>query len=161
MSDKHILDILDGTAFTELNRDDVQIIDAHAARCDDCRTRYASAKAASILLRAGAAEVFAPSPFFTARVMANLREKQIAANPLAAIKRMWNASKIVVGAMTAAVFALVMLTVFAPDINQVSSVANTDIFNNYSTEMVILDERIQTKDPTSEQIFQIVYGAEK
>lgn len=161
MSDKHILEVLDGKAFADLSGDDLKIIAAHAARCDDCRRRYASAKAASILLRAGAAEVFAPSPFFTARVMANLREKQIAAHPLAAIGRMWNASKIVVGAMTAAVFALVVLTVFAPDINQVSSAANSDVFNNYSTEMVILDERIQTKEPTSEQIFQLVYGIEK
>lgn len=161
MKNEHILDILDEKAFANLSENDLKIIDAHASRCADCRRHYSAAKISSVLLKTTADETFAPPPFFATRVMANLREKQIAANPLAAIGRMWKASKIIVGAMTAAVVLLVMLTIFAPDITQVSSSANADVFNNYSTEMVILNEKIQTREPTNEQIFQIVYGAEK
>lgn len=161
MKDEHILDILDEKAFAELSADDVQIIDAHVARCADCQRQYSAAKISSVLLRSNAEEIFAPPPFFAARVLANLREKQTTINPLAAVGRMWKASKALVAGMTAAVALLVMLTVFAPDINQVSAAGDADVFNSDSTEMVILDEKIQTKEPTSEQIFQIVYGADK
>ncbi|HXG86022.1 MAG TPA: hypothetical protein VNI84_18525 [Pyrinomonadaceae bacterium] len=161
MRNEHILDILDEKAFGDLSENDLKIIDAHASGCGDCRRHFAAAKISSVLLNATAGESFAAPPFFTARVLANLREKQAAVNPLAAIGRMWKASKIVVGAMTAAVVLLVMLTIFAPDLNQVSNAANADFFNNYSTETVILNEKIQTKEPTNEQIFQIVYGAER
>lgn len=161
MRNKHILDILDQKAFADLSGDDLKVIDAHASTCAGCRRHFAAAKIASVLLRSKAGEIFAPSPFFAARVTANIRDKQLAVNPLAALGKMWKASKTVIGAMTAAVFALIMLTIFAPDINQVTNAANNDVFNNYSTEMVILDEKIQTKEPTNEQIFQIVYGSEK
>ena len=161
MTNKHILEILDQKAFADISADERKIIDAHILMCADCDRHFAAAKISSVLLRSNADEVFAPSPFFATRVMANVRDKQIAVNPLAALGKMWKASKTVVGAMTAAVFVLIMLTVFAPDIKQVSSAANTDVFNNYSTEMVILNERIQTREPTNEQIFQIVYGSEK
>lgn len=161
MRNEHVLDIIDNKAFADLTADEMSVINAHASGCAECRRHYSAAKISSVLLKAAAAETFAVPPFFATRVMANLREKQISVNPLAAVGRMWKASKIIVGAMTAAVVVLLMLTVFAPDLNQVSSSANTDIFNNYSTEMVILNEKIQTKEPTDEQIFQIVYGAEK
>lgn len=161
MRNKHILDILDENAFGDLSETDLKIIDAHASRCADCRRHYSAAKISSRLLRSTADAHFAPPPFFAVRVIANLREKQIAVNPLAAVNRMWKASKIVVAGMTAAVVALIMLTVFAPDLNQVSNHANADFFNNYSTEMVILNEKIPAKEPTNEQIFQIVYGTEK
>lgn len=160
MKNNHILDILDEKAFADLSVEEIKSIDAHNAFCDDCRRQFAAAKVSSVLLRS-TSEIYAPPPFFTARVMANIRSKQMAVNPLAALGRMWKASKTVVGAMTAAVFVLIILTVFAPDINQVTAAANNDIFNNYSTEMVILNEKIQTREPTNEQIFQIVYGSEK
>ena len=160
MKDEHILNIVDEKAFAELCANDLEIIDAHVAGCADCRRHYSAAKISSVLLRTNAEETFAPSPFFAARVLANLREKQTTVNPLAAVGRMWNASKAMLAGMTAAVALLVMLTVFAPDLKQ-TSIADADVFNNYSTDMVILDEKIQTKEPTSEQIFQIVYGADK
>jgi len=161
MRNEHILDIIDEKAFADLSENDLKIIDAHASTCADCRRQFTAAKISSVLLKATAAEIFAPPPFFATRVTANLREKQIAVNPLAAVGRMWKASKIIVGAMTAAIVVLLMLTIFAPDISQVSSNGGADIFNNYSTEMVILNEKIQTREPTDEQIFQAVYGSEK
>ncbi len=160
MKNEHILDILDEKAFADLSESDLKIIGAHASGCADCRRQYSAAKLSSVLLKEAVDEIFAP-PFFATRVMANLRERQLAVNPTAAVGRMWNASKIVVGAMTATVAVLIMLTIFAPDLTTVSSRANTDVFNNYSTEMVILNEKIPTKEPTNEQIFQIVYGADK
>lgn len=161
MKDEHISDILDEKPFADLSAKDFEIIDAHVFDCADCRRRYSAAKISSALLCANARETFAPPPFFAARVLANLREKQTSVNPLAAVGRMWNASKALVAAMTAAVALLIMLTVFAPDIKQVSAASDADAFNSYSTEMVILNEKIPTKEPTSEQIFQIVYGADK
>jgi anti-sigma factor RsiW len=161
MKNTHILDILDEKTFADLSADDLKIIDAHAATCAECRRHFAAAKISSVLLKTTADEIFAPPPFFATRVMANLREKQIAVSPLATVNRMWKAAKIFVGAMTAAVVILLMMTIFAPDFNQVSISPSIDVFNNYSTEMVILNEKIQPGEPTNGQILQIVYGAEK
>ncbi len=161
MKNEHILDILDDKAFSDLSAEQLKIIDAHASQCNACGQAFAAAEVSSILLRADAFETFTAPPFFAARVMANLREKQIAANPFAAVERMWNASKTLIGAMTLTVLVLVVLTVFATNLDNAPNADTAFAFDNYSTEMVILNEKTAAKEPTTEQIFQVVYGAEK
>jgi hypothetical protein len=161
MKNEHILDILDDKAFSDLSKDELKIIEAHASRCNACGQGFAAAKVSSVLLRADAFETFTAPPFFATRVMANLREKQIAANPFAAVERMWKASKTLIGAMTLTVIVLIVLTVFATNLDNAPNTDTGYAFDNYSTEMVILNEKIAAKEPTKEQIFQVVYGVEK
>lgn len=159
MRNEHILDILDEKAFGELSEIEKQAIAAHTAQCPNCFQAYKAAQISSVLLKAGIAREFEPSPFFQTRVMANLREKQVSKNPFLAFGRMWKASRTLVAMMTTIVVALIALTIFAPEFSKVSS-AGVSSFDNYSPDMVILNERVSTKEPTNEQIFQIIYESD-
>jgi hypothetical protein len=159
MRNEHILDILDAKAFGEFNQAERNSIENHAAHCRSCRQAYEAAKISSVLLKTGAAQYFEPSPFFQTRVLANLREKQVKINPLSAFARIWRASGTLVVMMITTVFALIALTVFAPGFNKVSG-ASASALDNDSADIVILDGKMPTKEPTNEQVFQLVYGTE-
>lgn len=156
MRSEHILDILDEKSFGELSETEKQTISAHTAQCKNCLQAYKAAQISSVLLKTSVAQTFEPSPFFQTRVMANLREKQISRNPFLAFGRMWKASRTLVAMMTTIVAALIALTIFAPEFNRVSS-ASISPFDSYSPDVVILNERSSTKEPTNEQVFQIIY----
>jgi len=157
MRNEHILDILDEKVFGELSKAEKTSIETHAAHCSNCSGAYRAARIGAVLLKMSVAQNFEPSPFFQSRVMANLREQQISNNPLAVLGRLWKASRTVVAMMTTIVAALIAVTIFAPEFNKVSS-ANIQVFDGYSTEMVILNERVPMKEPTNEQVLQIIYG---
>lgn len=159
MRDEHILEILDGKAFGELNETELSFIKTHAAQCADCFQAFQTAKISAFLLSAHTAETFAPAPYFQTRVMANLREKQAKMNPFAALGRLWRASASLLVMMITVVAALVALTLFAPKYGTVSS-AGVSGFDADSTDMVILNGRLPGREPNDEQVFQIIYGAD-
>ncbi|HEX8370847.1 MAG TPA: hypothetical protein VF604_20040 [Pyrinomonadaceae bacterium] len=159
MKNEHILDILDEKALNDFDEAEMSFIKAHAARCVNCFQAFEAARISSVLLKTHAAETFEPSPFFQTRVMANLREKQVKINPFAAIGRLWKASASLVVMMMTIVVALIALTVFAPEFNTVSG-AQVSSFDNYSTDMVIMNERLPGREPTNEQVFQIIYASD-
>ena len=160
MKNEHILEILDEKAFADFGEAEMSFIKAHAAQCPDCFQAFEAARISSVLLKTHAAETFEPSPFFQARVMANLREKQAKINPFAAIGRLWKASASLVVVMMTMVVGLIALTVFAPQLNKTSSGgAQVSSFENYSTDMVIMNERLPGREPTTEQVFQIIYNS--
>jgi len=164
MKNPHVLDLIDQKAFADLNADEISIVETHSAVCDVCARAFQSARISSVLLRADASENPHAPPFFQAKILANLREKQTKVKPLAAFRKMWTASKTLVAAMAATVAVLILLTVFAPRFNQnrnETAAANSEVFDDYSTEMVILNEKIPAREPTNEQIFQAVYADEK
>ena len=152
MRNEHILDILDDKAFDELTANEKRSMEIHTAQCLGCLQAYEAAKMSSLLLKTSVTQNFGPSPFFQTRVMANLREKQARIKPLLAFARIWKASGALVAMMITTVFVLIGLTVFAP--------ANVSAVDNDSAEIVILDERIPAKDPTNEQVFQMIYDPE-
>lgn len=164
MKSEHILDVLDEKAFGELNATELNSIKSHAARCGDCLRAFEAARISSVLLKTqaaaavAAAEICQPPPFFQTRVMANLRERQAKANPLAALKRLWRASASLVLMLTSIVLGLVALTVFAPEYNKVSS-ASVTALDGVSTDAVILNGRLSGREPNDEQVFQIIYDS--
>jgi hypothetical protein len=159
MKNEHILEILDGKAFADFDEAELGFIKAHAAQCANCFQAFEAARISAVLLKTHAAASVEPSPFFQTRVMANLREKQAKINPFAAIGRLWKASASLVVMMMTMVVALIALTIFAPKLNTVSG-AQVSSFDNYSTDMVIMNERLPGREPTNEQVFQIIYGPE-
>lgn len=160
MKNEHILDILDEKAFAELGEAEMSFLKAHAARCADCFQAFEAARLSSVLLRTHAAAPLEPPPFFQTRVMANLREKQAKINPFAALARLWKASASLVVMMMAFVAVLVALTIFAP-LNTASagSSAQASAFDGDSTDMVIINDRLPGREPTNEQVFQIIYAS--
>ncbi len=159
MRNEHILDMLDEKAFDEISADEKTSIEKHTAQCSACLKAYQSAKITSVLLKTSVTQNFEPSPFFQTRLMANLREKQAKVSPLFVFARMWKASGTLVAMMITTIFVLIGLTVFAPNYNQVSG-ATISASDNDSADIVILDGRVPAKEPTNEQIFQMVYGSD-
>ncbi|HEX9960002.1 MAG TPA: hypothetical protein VGB00_03665 [Pyrinomonadaceae bacterium] len=159
MKNEHILDILDEKAFGDFDEAERSFIKAHAAQCADCFQAFEAARISSVLMKTRAAASFEPSPFFQTRVLANLREKQAKINPFAAIGRLWKASASLVVMMMTMVVALIALTILAPKFNVVSG-AQVSSFDNYSTDMVIMNERLPGREPTNEQVFQIIYSSD-
>ncbi|HEX8247878.1 MAG TPA: hypothetical protein VF599_06885 [Pyrinomonadaceae bacterium] len=161
MKHEHILEILDEKALNDFGEAELAFIKAHAAQCVECFQAFEAARISAVLLKthAAAAASVEPSPFFQTRVMANLREKQAKINPFAAIGRLWKASASLVVLMMTMVVALIALTIFAPKLNTVSG-AQVSSFDNYSTDMVIMNERLPGREPTNEQVFQIIYSSD-
>lgn len=157
MRNEHIFDILDEKAFADLSAADLRTINSHAAQCDGCASAFEAARLSSLLLKTEAVENFAPSPFFQTRVLATLRERQTKLNPFAALARLWKASATLVVMMLAVVLGLAALTFFAP--SSVSA-GGAPVLDTYSTDMVIMNERISAREPTNEQIFQMIYETE-
>lgn len=159
MRNEHILDILDEKAFGELDENEKRSIKDHTVRCRSCLQAYKAAQMSSVLLKTNVAQVFEPSPFFQTRVMANLREKQASINPFLAFGKMWKASRSLLAMMTTIVAVLIALTIFTSKFNKVSS-ASVSAYDSYSPDVVILNERVSAKEPTNEQIFQIIYESD-
>jgi len=154
MRDEHILDILDAKSFGELTVDEKKVIDFHAAQCAGCRKSFEAARLSALLLKSGAENSFVPPAFFQTRVLANLREKQLKISPLFAFARIWRASGTLVVMMLTTVAVLIALTVFAPNYGKVSGASLSDS----DADVVILDGKMPVKEPSNEQVFQIVYG---
>ena len=159
MKSKHITEILNQTAFAELSPDELAAIDRHNAGCPPCAKSFEAARVSSMLLQVRAAEARSvePSPFFQAKVLNALREKQNLRTPIRAFRRWWQASAVPVFMMllTAAIF--ISLTVMAPQSNANDSTAELSNFNLYSTDAVILNQKAP-RDLTTEQVFQVIYA---
>lgn len=150
MNDNHILDILDAG----LNQANTALIESHAAHCANCRRAVEAARVSGALWRAKTIE---PSPFFQAKILNALRERQNLAKPLAAFWRWWHASAALVALMIVTVAALATLTFLAPQTDASSeSQASIANYNFYSTEAVILNQKT-ARDLTNEQTLQIIY----
>jgi predicted anti-sigma-YlaC factor YlaD len=158
MKSKHITETLDQTTFAELSKDELAAINEHNADCPSCRQSFEAARISSILLKVQSANVdeIAPSPFFQAKVMNALREKQNLRNPIEAFRRWWQASAVPVFMMVLTVAVLISLTVMAPQSNASDSTAELSSFNLYSTDAVILNQNAP-RDLTNEQVFQVIY----
>jgi predicted anti-sigma-YlaC factor YlaD len=158
MKDDHILDILDGKRFVELNAGELALINSHSAECAPCREAFTAARISFVLLKARAeAEAAKPSPFFHARVMnAIQRESQNLRKPIAALRRWWQASYALVCFMVITVAGLVALTLLAPTSNADDAQAGVTS-NLYPTDAVILNQK-PSRDLTDEQVFQVIYN---
>lgn len=152
----HIATILNEKRFSELTPAELTQISGHCAVCPDCASEFTAARIASELLFARAAAEVAPSPFFEARVLNALRERQMVRRPLLAFRRWWQASYGLVGAMVLLVVMFVGLTVFAPGSEGGEVQAEVSNFNLYSTDSVIIRDRM-SRDLTAEQALEVIY----
>jgi len=154
MKDRHILELLDDTRFSELDKDQLKTLEAHAADCADCRQAFRAARLSSVLLTARAAgEKFEPSAFFQSKVLSAIREKQSLRKPIAAFRRWWQASYALVCSMLFIVLTLAALTLLAPRSNNEQAVST---YNPYSTDSVILNQN-PPRNLTTEQALEVIY----
>jgi predicted anti-sigma-YlaC factor YlaD len=155
MKDRHILDILDQTAFAEIKGGELATVQAHCAECADCRQAFAAAGISAQMLNVRAAlPAIEPSAFFQSKVLnAIQREKQNLRKPIAAFWRWWQASYPLVCSMLFIVITLAALTMLAPKSNTDQAVST---YNLYSTDSVILNQR-PPRSITTEQALEVIY----
>jgi predicted anti-sigma-YlaC factor YlaD len=157
MKSRHITKILDRTAFAKLSKHDLAIINAHANHCAGCRQAFEAARVSSVLLKTSSAEnAPVPSPFFQAKVLNALREKQNIVKSINAFGRWWQASAVSVLFMLVTLGVLVGLTIFAPS-HLEDTQAGKSNFNLYSTDRVIFNQK-PPREMTNEQVLQVIYN---
>ena len=163
MQETHIIDIIEQRGVAGLSETEIAKIEIHIALCSDCGRAYRAAQVSDSLVRARAGESVEASPFFSTRVMAALRERELSPE-LPALLRMWKSAGALISAMAVLVVVLVGLTIF--DTNSIPQVQASDlaaIQNIYSPEYVVfgeadnIDEGILQYD----QVLTTVYGSEE
>ena len=138
MKDKHIINLIENTAFGSLSEGDLETIRAHAAECEPCERAFAAARLSFVMLKERSSEPFEPSPFFQTRVLAHLREHQ-AANEAWTWSRIWRATGALASSMVATVAALAILTFAIPESPTAELLETASARNVYSAEEVILN----------------------
>ncbi|HEY0172601.1 MAG TPA: hypothetical protein VGB98_16380 [Pyrinomonadaceae bacterium] len=159
MRDEHILRVLDETPLASLGKAELASLRAHAEVCADCRRAFESAQAASLALRARAAETFEPSPFFQTRVLAALRERR-AAEEGWTLARLWKSTRLLVTSMAATTAALLVLTLAAPREEAVASELAAGA-TTFTAESLLFEEgEAERGQMTYEQVLSTLYGSE-
>ncbi len=159
MSDKHIISLIESNGLSALSESELSAIRAHNGDCSDCRRAFEVAQISVLLLKERLAEPFEPSPFFQTRVMAHLRERQIA-NESWAWGRMWRAAGALASSMVATVAALAILTFVVPGTQSNSGTSEMTALNTYSAEEVLLDQSGTTDDQVSDgQVLTTLYAS--
>lgn len=157
MKNSHITKIIDQNNFANLSAKDLVIINAHIVTCRGCEQAFQAAHLSLILLRAQSNDnAPVPSPFFQARVLNALREKQNSIKAIGAFRRWWQASALMVGLMLMMVAGLAAITLRASLSNNFETPqAGISNFNLYSTDTVIFNQKL-APELTTEQVFQIL-----
>ncbi len=125
---QHIRHLLEDKPLGHLDDRELVAIETHTRDCAECRQAYQAARLSAQLLSARAAEVIEPSPFFTIRVLAALREQQAADR--SSFRRVWQAAQTLVYGMVALVILVGALSWFdgqpLPDSPEQLSTMNSD-----------------------------------
>lgn len=162
MKEEHIISRIESKPFASLSESDLTAIRLHARDCVSCRQAFEAAQISALLLKERAAETFEPSPFFHTRVLARLREHQIA-NESWAWRGLWRTAGALASSMVATVVALAVLTFVIPG-NQITSGPQeiSSLSNSYSAEEVILNQNELLDEQASDgQVLTTIYGGEE
>jgi anti-sigma-K factor RskA len=156
MRDEHIRRTLEEAPLSSLGKAELEALRAHADVCADCERAFDAARVSSLMLKARAAEVFEPSPFFQTRVLAQLRERR-AAEEGWTLARLWKTAGLLVSSMAATVAALAVFTFVAPP--EATAQATVE---PYTAESVILDESDASDEQMSiGQVFTTLYESDE
>jgi anti-sigma-K factor RskA len=160
MTKNHIISLIENASLASFSESDLNAIREHANDCADCRRAFQAAEISMLILKERAQEVFEPSPFFHTRVLAALRDKQMAGDQWAWSK-VWRAAGALASSMVATVAALAALTFVIPGSQLGVPQDMTSALNAYSAEEVLLDQGEAINDRVSEdQILTTLYGAD-
>jgi hypothetical protein len=152
MNGEHIEQLLD-QGLRNLTESERQTIESHTSVCQPCLNRYNSALFAEKLIIARAHEDVPVPPFFSTRVMAELRARQ--GRTAFSFESIWKTARVLLASMISVVTILVALTVYA-SWHQVS-VDLTQDDDMYTTEWAIVDEADPTADVTDNQVLTTLY----
>lgn len=154
MTGEHIIELLDRVSARELTPQEREAIESHVAGCGECLRAYRAFVISGKLISARAGRTAEPPAFFTKRVMAALRDKQV--QQKIAIPLLWRSVRSVLATMVLLVVLLGILSIYVGRSNPGVNVRPTrdDL---YSEEWVILDDGDLSADVTDNQVLTTLY----
>lgn len=160
MKDDHIINLLEENKLKDLSEDKTRQIEAHIKECVDCRREFGAAKVALTILRERAAHALEPTPFFEARVMNALRERQATRPVSNRLWQMWQDAKLLVSGLGTSVAMLLILT-FVVSQNTSSTDFQATVSDQYSVESIVFDSPEGTENLTDSELIQTIYSPEE
>ena len=154
MKENHIIEMLENSPLASLSESDLQVVRSHAENCPECRGAFAAAQLSTLVIRARAAEVIEPAPFFQTRVLAALREQQ--ANNFPVLWRLWKSAGALVSSMALTTAALAVLSFVAP--TTTTSPETTATLLPASAEAVVFNQDQNDDQMTDDQVLSTIYA---
>ena len=159
MNDLHIIKQLENGPLAHLSESELAQVQSHASGCESCGQAFIVARTAENLLRARAADLAAPPPFFQTRVLAAWRERQ-AAGDMWNFGRLWRSAGAMFSSMAATVAILAVLTFALPTTPVNSNGSAVAQSSGYSAEDVIFSPEGSDAGVSDEQVVTTIMGAD-
>ena len=159
MRENHIINLLEERPLGSLNASELDIVKAHIAGCSHCLRAYEAAQASLLMLQERTSVIVEPSAFFQTKVMAAIREQNLAPKRLEYLK-MWQAARPLVASMGVLIVMLLSLTFFTDGSQPQTEPSNLASINDDSPEWVIVDRDEAYDEVTFSQALTIIYDPE-
>lgn len=159
MNDKHITGILENNKLKDLNAEQLAAVESHARACAECRRAFQAAKISLLMVKKRAADSLEPTPFFEAKVMNAIREQRKSGAQTVGNRfwQMWQAAKILVSSLAAAVVLLGVLTFsVAQTGEQTDFLASADT-EFYTAESVLFGQADSGDELNNDEVFHQFY----
>jgi hypothetical protein len=159
MRENHIINLLEERSLGSLSASELDIVKAHTAGCSNCLLAYEAAQASLLLLQERASATVEPPPFFQTKVMAAIREQNLAPKRLEFL-RIWQTARALVVSMGALVVMLLALTFLTDSSQSQTEPSNLASISDNSPEWVFVDRDEADDEVTSSQALTIIYDSE-
>lgn len=156
MKENHIVDLLERHSLGSLSIAELETVQAHTAACPECLLAYQAAQASLRLLQERASAIVEPPPFFQTKVMAAIRERQLAPKRLGFLNA-WQTARPLVASMGAFVVMLLALTFFMNTPEPPVEPADLTSMNDSAPEWVIADPDDTGDEMTYSQALTVLY----
>ena len=159
MRENHIINLLEERPLGSLSASELEIVKAHTAGCSNCLRAYEAAQASLLMLQERTSVIVEPTPFFQTKVMAAIREQNLAPKRLEFLK-MWQLVRPLVASMGALIIMLLALTFLTDSSRPQTEPSNLASINDDSPEWVIVDRDEAYDEVTFSQALTIIYDPE-
>lgn len=156
MRDNHITRLLEDRPVGSLTEAELEVVKTHTAVCSECLNAYMAAQASLGLLQERASVVVEPTPFFETRVLAAIRERNLAPARIEFLN-LWRTTRPLVASMGALVMMLLMLTFFTDRGQSPAEPSRLAAVNDNSPEWVVVDQDEDATDLTYGQTLTVLY----
>ena len=151
----HIINLLEERPLANLSAAELDIVKAHTAECFACLQAYEAAKASLRLLQERKS-VIEPPPFFQTRVMAAIREQNLAAQPLGLLN-LWQAVRPLVASLGAFVALLLALTFLTDSSQRQAEPSELAFMNDDSSEWSVAVQDYPDDEMSYSQALTVLY----
>jgi hypothetical protein len=159
MREKHIINLLEERPLGSLRASELDVVKAHTAGCSNCLYAYEAAQASLLLLQERASAIVEPPPFFQTKLMAAIREQNLAPKRLEFLK-MWQTARPLVASMGALIVMLLTLTFLTDSFQLQTEPSNPASISDDSPEWVFVDRDEADDEVTYSQALTIIYEPE-